>query len=220
MPISRIVPAPTPEDSPERPGSDRAGHPSARPRTSFSGRSAPARIRPVGSLSFRALRAIAAGLARVEQPLPADDTVDGARSARLIATAFYDVWLITWPDGSGLEPHDHGDVRSVLQVVDGEITEAYSDRHARVEAAVRKLDRGSVTTAEPSVVHSLTNRSGAEATTLHVYSPPLVDVTFFDLHGTGDCEAVRSSPVSATPAHATSEGVVVPGPTRLTLLRP
>jgi hypothetical protein len=166
------------------------------------------------------LRAIAAGLARVEQPLPRDGAGDGARSSRLIATAFYDVWLITWPDGSGLDPHGHGDVRSVLQVVDGELTEAYSDRVASVEAAVRTLKRGSVTIGEPSVVHSLTNRSGADATTLHVYSPPLVDVTFFDLHPAGDCEAVRSTPVVGRPAQATSEGVVVPGPTPLTLVRP
>jgi predicted metal-dependent enzyme (double-stranded beta helix superfamily) len=174
----------------------------------------------VGAVSFRALRAIAAGLARVEQPLPVDLAGDGPRSSRLIATAFYDVWLITWPDGSGLEPHDHGDVRSVLQVVDGEITEVYRDRRANLEPASRVLGQGSVTLAEPTVVHSLRNRSGAEATTLHVYSPPLVDVTFFDLHPAGACEAVRSTPVVATPAQATSEGVAVPGPRPLSQVQP
>ena len=45
----------------------------------------------------------------------------------------------------------------MLQVVDGELVEAYSDRVAGVEAAVRTLRRGSVTAAEPSVVHSLGN---------------------------------------------------------------
>jgi quercetin dioxygenase-like cupin family protein len=203
------TPTPTPADIQAK---VRPAHPSAD--------GTPARIRPVGSLSFRALRAIAAGLARVEQPLPLDGTGDGTRSSRLIATAFYDVWLITWPDGSGLEPHGHGDVRSVLQVVDGKLVETYSDRAASVESAVRTLERGSVTIAEPTVVHGLSNRSGADATTLHVYSPPLVDVTFFDLHPAGSYEAVRSTPVVGRPAQATSEGLASAVPTPLTLLRP
>ena len=203
---------PTPDDHSVRPVPDRTDHPSTdRP----SGR-----VRPVGSLSFRALRAIAAGLARVEQPLPAAAPGDGARSSRLIATAFYDVWLITWPAGAGLEPHDHGDVRSVLQIVDGELTETYSDRLTGGASTVRTLGRGSVTLAEPTVVHGLANRSGADATSLHVYSPPLVDVTFFDLRPAGDLHAVRSTPVAGRPAHATSVGAVLPGPAPLKLVQP
>jgi len=209
MSLARFVPTST---EPLPPTADRTAHPSVD--------GPPDRVRPVGSLSFRSLRAIAAGLGRVEQPLPADGVDDGPRSSRLIATAFYDVWLITWPDGSGLEPHDHGDVRSVLQVVDGELTETFQDRRTSLESAVRTLRRGSVTLAEPTVVHGLGNRSGADATSLHVYSPPLVDVTFFDLHPAGDCHAVRSAPVVVRPAHATSVGVVHPGPTPLTLVQP
>ncbi len=211
MSLTRFDPDPQ-----NRPAPNVSAHPSAHP----SGAVPSDPVRPVGSLSFRALRAIAAGLARVEQPLPPAGPGDGARSSRLIATAFYDVWLITWPDGSGLEPHDHGDVRSVLQIVDGELTETYSDRRLGVEAAVRTLRRGSVTIAEPTVVHRLGNRSGADATSLHVYSPPLVDVTFFDLHSAGDFHAVRSAPVGARPAHATSDGAVLPAPAPLKLVQP
>jgi hypothetical protein len=212
VPLPLFAPMPTSDTTPIRTFPERSAHPSA------SGPSD--RIRPAGSLSFRALRAIAGGLARVEQPLPPDATGDNTRSSRLIATAFYDVWLMTWPDGSGLEPHDHGAVRSVLQVVDGELIETQSDRVVGVEAAVRTLQRGSVTIAEPTVVHSLHNRSGADVTTLHVYSPPLVDVTYFDLRPPGDFEAVRSTPVVDRPARATSRGRVVPGSPRLTLVKP
>ena len=203
---------PTPDLHPVRPETGRSDHPSADNLSE--------RVRPVGSLSFRALRAIAAGLGRVERPLPAEEAGDGARSSRLIATAFYDVWLITWPDGTGLEPHDHGDVRSVLQIVDGELTETSSDRRTGAAPTVRTLRRGSVTIAEPTVVHGLSNRSGADATSLHVYSPPLVDVTFFDLRPAGALQAVRSTPVADRPAHATSDGTAVPGPAPLRVLRP
>ena len=212
----------TTDSHPVHPTADRSDHPSTdRHRTDHpSTDRASEPVRPFGSLSFRALRAIAAGLARVEQPLPADTTGDGPRSSRLIATAFYDVWLITWPAGSGLEPHDHGDVRSVLQIVDGELTETYSDRLTGGESTVRTLRRGSVTLAEPTVVHGLDNRSGTDATSLHVYSPPLVDVTFFDLHPSGDLHALRSTPVADRPAHATSDGAVLPGSAPLRLVEP
>jgi hypothetical protein len=148
---------------------DRTAHPSWRGPSD--------RIRPAGSLSFRALRSIAAGLARV-QPLPVAGSSDDLRSTRLAATAFYDAWLIRWPAGSWLQAHDHGDVRSVLQVLDGELLETYADVAAGVGPAVRSLRRGSVTTAEPTVEHALANRSGAVATSLHVYSPPLAEVAF------------------------------------------
>jgi Cysteine dioxygenase type I len=210
--LTRFSPVLISDDPSARQALDVSAHPSA-PKPSDP-------IRPVGSLSFRALRTIAARLARVEGPLPVDRPGDGARSSRLIATAFYDVWLTTWPNGSDLEPHDHGDVRSVLQVIDGELTEAYSDRPMHVEAAVRTLKRGSVTVAEPTVVHSLSNRSGRDATTLHVYSPPLIDVTFFDLHPTGEFESVHSSPAIGKPAQATSKGEVVRATAPLALVRP
>ena len=170
-------PPPTPPDRPViRSAPDRTAHPSWRDPSD--------RIRPAGSLSFRALRSIAAGLARV-QPLPVAGSSEDLRSSRLVATAFYDAWLIRWPAGSGLEEHDHGDVRSVVQVVDGELLETFYDPRAGTAAAVRPLRRGSVTTAEPSVVHALVNRSGADATSLHVYSPPLADVAFGP-HPAGD----------------------------------
>ncbi len=183
-PVSLAEPPPNPQaDRPSiRSTSDRTAHPSWRGPSD--------RIRPAGSLSFRALRSIAAGLARV-QPLPSIGAGECARSSRLAATAFYDAWLICWPDGSGLDLHDHGDVRSVLQVVDGVLLETYSDPGAAVGPVVRTLRSGSVTSAEPTVVHSLANRSGAVATSLHVYSPPLAGVAV-DLRPADDRTEVQT----------------------------
>jgi predicted metal-dependent enzyme (double-stranded beta helix superfamily) len=173
----------------------------------------------IGPISFEALGRIVAGLAQAQQPVPSDDASDSPRSVRLLATAFYDVWLITWPDGSGLEPHDHGHVRSVVHVVEGELTEIFSDQVEHSRPAVRILRQGSSTPAEPSVVHALTNRSGNDATTLHVYSPPLVDVIFFDLNSGGSYEALRSTPVVQRVARACSKEIEPSGPVPLTLVR-
>ncbi len=117
------------------PTPDRSAHPSV------NGASGAERIRPTGSISFGALRAIAAGLARVQQPVSSRGASETPQSSRLLATAFYDVWLIAWSDGSGLKPHDHGNVRSVLRVVDGELTEIFSDRVERSAPAVRIRSR-------------------------------------------------------------------------------
>ena len=190
--MSLVHPAPQPQPGRPavRPASDRSAHPSWRGPSD--------RIRPAGSLSFRALRTVAAGLARV-QPLPFDGAAGHARSSRIAATAFYDAWLVRWPDGSGLEAHDHGDVRSVLQVIDGELVESYSEPGAGAEPAVRTLRPGIVTMAEPTVVHTLANRSGADATSLHVYSPPLGDVPHH-LHPATDRPHHPGRPVDQGPA--------------------
>ena len=51
-----------------------------------------------GALSFEALRAIAAGFAKAHPPMARDENDPSApRSLRLLATAHYDVWVVTWP---------------------------------------------------------------------------------------------------------------------------
>jgi len=127
------------------------------------------------------------------------------RSIRLLATAFYDVWLITWPEGSGLGPHDHGGVRSVLHVIDGELIEIVADHVDEQPPRARVLRKGSTVWAKPSLVHDLANRSGPDATALHVYSPPLTDISFFDLRSEGECERLRTSAVLEQVPQASSD---------------
>lgn len=164
----------------------RAGPPAIPPDRRPPGWSAhPANPTPLSDslesvLSFDALHSIASGLARTQQAVPDDNSNPGIpRSIRLIATALYDVWLITWPEGSGLGAHDHGGSRSVLHVVAGELNETFIDRPTNKSPRTRVLRTGDATRGETSLRHDLVNRSGAETTSLHVYSPPLSDLTFF-----------------------------------------
>jgi uncharacterized RmlC-like cupin family protein len=159
----------------ERQWRQRSAHPSIQPPS-------PRRPdRPAGALSFGALRAVAVGLSRVQQPLPIGGEEPGqVRRQRILGTAFYDVWLVTWPPGSNSGYHGHGDVRSVVQVIDGELVEIYSDDVTELAPLGRMLRHGDSTYAKPSYGHDLANRSGAEATTLHVFSPPLLAVTRLD----------------------------------------
>jgi hypothetical protein len=134
---------------------------------------------PEVALSFDALTAIASGLAWAQEPVPGGADDPNARSSRLIATALYDVWLITWPSGSSIGPHDHGGARSVLQVVEGELIETFADQPDEGPSRMRVLRKGDATGGTPPFLHELANRSGVEATSLHVYSPPLSDLTLF-----------------------------------------
>jgi predicted metal-dependent enzyme (double-stranded beta helix superfamily) len=174
---------------------------------------------PSGALPFEALRTIAAGFAQVQAPVPLDDGDPAApRSVRLLATASYDVWLITWPDGSGLEPHDHGGVRSVLHVVDGELVEIVADHVDRQPPRARVLRQGDTVAAKPSFIHDLVNRSGADATSLHVYSPPLAEVSFFDLHTDTECERLRTTAVMGQTPQASSHDSTHDRPPSLSLV--
>jgi hypothetical protein len=160
-------------------------------------------VDPASALSFDALVAIASGLAWSLEPVPGvGDDPRSARSVRLIATARYDVWLITWPKGSSIGPHDHGNARSVLQIVEGELIESLADQSHASPSRTRVLRKGDATRGEPSLVHDLLNASDAEATSLHVYSPPLSDLTLFPTLG-GD-EQGRTVPVGVRSPQASS----------------
>lgn len=167
---------------------------------------------PIEPLSFTALRAIADGLARVQRSVPfGDEDPTVPRSARLLATTVYDVWLITWPDGSGLAAHHHGEARSVLQVVEGELIETIADHRRKEPPRSRLLRADGVTRMERSVVHEIANRSGGEATTIHVYSPPLAEVTFFNLGDPDEPHQVRTATVEERVPQASSPDLVVVG---------
>jgi hypothetical protein len=211
---SRVGTADGTSGPPVRPLSELAAHPAGQPSIG------PAGDRPAGGLSFGALRAIAAGLARVQQPVPPDDDdLESPRSIRLLATAYYDVWLITWPDGSGMASHDHGGVRSVLHVIDGELVEVFTDHVDGQVPAARVLRRGDSTCAKTSFIHDLANRSGADATTLHVYSPPLTDVSFFDVHPAGgDFERLRTTAAADRVPRASSNDLPPLRPPPLSLV--
>src|SRR6185437_17661 len=200
-------------------GGDRSGDDPAGPP---AGNDPAGNDHPAAQLSFVALRAIAAGLARVQAtvPMTAGEDPTEPRSLRLLATTFYDVWLITWPDGSGLAAHDHGAARSVLQVVSGQLVETVTERHGPIGLAAapnaggtdvpdgasgrgrRLLRAGDAVEAEASTIHELANRSGGDVSTIHVYSPSLADVAFYDVHPAGPVVPRRTTSVVERQAQA------------------
>jgi quercetin dioxygenase-like cupin family protein len=98
----------------------------------------------------------------------------GRRPVRLLATEAYEVWVIGWTPGQGVRPHDHGGSSAAVVVTEGELLEVDLLDHRR------RLVPGSVLRLGPGIVHDVVNHSDRPATSVHVYSPPLTEMTYYD----------------------------------------
>jgi cysteine dioxygenase type I len=135
------------------------------------------------------LSAIAAGLAAVTVPweLGLGEVPTERRFHRVLATEAYEAWVICWPSGEVLDMHDHGGSSGAFSVVSGELDEA------TIEAGVtvtRTLAPGDTAVFGASRIHAVANRRTAVATSVHVYSPPLSSMMYYQSHGDGSLVAV------------------------------
>ena len=127
------------------------------------------------------LIAVARAVAAAEErwrPLVRHDA-DERWFVRLHATPTVEAWLLTWTMEQGLELHDHGGSSGVVTVVEGELTEDFTDRDGSVPLRRASWRRGSVFHFGRDHVHDLRNLSRHPATSIHVYSPPLSTMTFY-----------------------------------------
>jgi len=127
------------------------------------------------------LSTIAAGLARSvtgsELPLAPGQ---GRAYARLLATPQYEAWLIAWAPAGGLELHDHGGSHGAVHVARGRLRETYVDPGSAGALRTRSLVAGAGIEVPAPRVHEVWNPGPDRALSVHVYSPPLTSMTFFD----------------------------------------
>jgi quercetin dioxygenase-like cupin family protein len=96
------------------------------------------------------------------------------RPVRLMATEAYEVWVIGWTKGQGVRPHDHGGSAAAVLVTEGALTEV------TLLGNRRRLVPGTLHQLGPGVVHDVLNEDDVPATSIHVYSPPLTTMTYYD----------------------------------------
>ena len=130
------------------------------------------------ALTGDVLLAMAEGFAATAEGWIDDLPVNGSERTglRILDTELYDVWLLRWPPSTSVSPHDHGESASAFVVVSGELAEL---RWAAGTQTRQKLGPGQGTIVERGVVHDVL----APATTsisVHVYSPPLSSMSYFD----------------------------------------
>ena len=108
------------------------------------------------------------------------------RSWRLMArTPDFDAWLIAWPSGGKVELHDHGRSTGAVSVISGSLVEAvpWRDDTGRLSLDRHELSEGATLGFGAGHVHDVTNESDGPALSLHVYSPALTTMTFYEVDG-------------------------------------
>jgi mannose-6-phosphate isomerase-like protein (cupin superfamily) len=120
------------------------------------------------------------------------------RSWELVAAgAHFEAWVIRWPPGGGIELHDHGESAAAIAVRSGDLVETRVVRAATAGVALRSrtLRSGDVTAVDRHQVHDVVNASGVDSTSVHVYSPRLTSMTYYDL-AEGELVARHTAPLS------------------------
>ena len=118
----------------------------------------------------------------------------------------YEVRLLTWENDQSSDWHDHGGSSGVFAVTSG----ALSERHRaadHVSIETRTFRAGQHGSFGPDHVHDVVFQSGRPAVSIHVYSPPLSGLTYYDHTDFGfvarefipedDRGAQRTTPVEA-----------------------
>jgi len=107
---------------------------------------------------------------------------------RLHSDDAVDVWLIAWATEQAAELHDHGSSLGALTVVHGALIE---DRWLpeRGELRRRRLPAGRSAAFDHGHVHEVSNPAADAAVSVHAYSPPLTEMSYYALdrrdNGTG-----------------------------------
>ncbi len=127
------------------------------------------------------LTAIAAGLASaVGRDELALESWEPRAFVRLLEAPSYEAWLIAWGPMGALDLHDHGGSVGAIHVVRGELIETYTDRDERHPLRSRALRGGQEVLVPASRVHEVWNAGPDVALSVHVYSPRVMSMTFFD----------------------------------------
>jgi len=88
----------------------------------------------------------------------------------------YEIWLISWLPGQSTGFHDHGESAGAFGVVWGDLDEY------QTSASVRRVSPGAVRSFGPRYVHDVRNTSDSSvAVSVHAYSPPLSQMTRYNL---------------------------------------
>lgn len=97
----------------------------------------------------------------------------------MLSNERFDVWLLRWPQGTSVDPHDHGSSVGGFAVVVGVLEEIRWRDGVRSSHAVAP---GQAVTVEQGAVHDVVGVTDG-ALSVHVYSPPLREMTFYDESG-------------------------------------
>lgn len=89
-----------------------------------------------------------------------------------------DVWLLSWLPGQSTDLHDHGASAAAFAVASGTLAEVRLDPAHR--PVIHERTAGGVTWVAPGVVHDVHGAGEGPAVSIHAYSPPLTQMTYYE----------------------------------------
>jgi hypothetical protein len=145
-------------------------------------------------LSTAELLAVARHLARSARSWPGTEDPVTRSWHTMAATDRYQAFVIAWPEGGAIDLHDHGDSAGAVVVAGGSLVETVvgHDVDGSLVAVARPVDEGGHLVFEPGHVHDIVNRGPGPALSVHVYSPVLRSMTFFEARDDVLLVAVRT----------------------------
>jgi hypothetical protein len=145
-------------------------------------------------LTTAELLEVAEGLARSADTWPGlADPVE--RCWRTVAvTDRFEAWVVAWPVGGAVELHDHGGSGGAVVVASGCLVETslHPGRDAGPVDRTTRIAEGGHLVFGPGHVHDLVNDGPGPALSVHVYTPALRTMNFFEHTTQGDLVTVRS----------------------------
>jgi len=115
----------------------------------------------------------------------------------LLEDEHVEAWLLGWPVGEGIELHDHGSSSGALAVVEGTLLETYIQGNDWVRPGGRlrhrRLPEGALVSFGPDHIHDVVNGGPRRALSIHVYSPRLRSMTFYENRPDRGLAAVRTA---------------------------
>ena len=101
---------------------------------------------------------------------------------QLYRDANLDVWLICWLDAQDTGYHDHELSSGAVFVVEGSLCEDYFYRDAEgwIDVRTRERPAGTVFDFDGASIHGVRHAGGPPATSIHVYSPSLWRMGYYE----------------------------------------
>jgi predicted metal-dependent enzyme (double-stranded beta helix superfamily) len=107
---------------------------------------------------------------------------EGRWYERIHVAGCYEIWLISWLPGQSTGFHDHGGANGAFSVVWGALDECVVSGGPLLQATVLPVTQRVVRSFGPHYVHDVRNSSkDSVAVSIHAYSPPLSEMTRYDL---------------------------------------
>ena len=140
------------------------------------------------------LLATAQRLACSADSLPGMDDPSERCWRTIIANEQVEAWVVAWPVGGAIELHDHGNSAGAVVVARGTLNETSvrtGDDRTHF-ATSTSISTGDHVVFGRNYVHDFVNGGPGPALSVHVYSPALRSMTYFDWNDRDGLTGVRT----------------------------